>query len=106
MLTRKVAASARLLDNDPALENRVVLVRVVVKPARPLDSECARRTSLAGIQESNVVDRRTIGVDLNRVGAHGVRTGIIVEKDHVTAERHVNFHRRDPGGVDRNRGVR
>jgi len=106
VLTRKVAAPASLLDNDPAFENRVVLVRVVVKPARPLDSQRARRASLTGIQESDVVDRRTIGVDLNRVGAHGMRTGIIVEKGHVTADRDVNLHRRDARTGDRYRGVR
>ena len=80
-----------LLDDDATLEDRIVLVRVVVKSTRSFDVHRARRTPLSRIQEADVVDRRTVVVNLNGVGTHGVRTRVVIEERHVTAGGNSHF---------------
>lgn len=61
------AAAARqvrtlaLLDSDRAMQGRVPIIQVIVKPAAASHYEILRRTALAGLDSADV-DLRTLGV--------------------------------------------
>jgi len=70
---------------------------MIVEAARSFDVQRAGRPALPWIEEADVIDRRTICMKLNGIGAHRVRARVVVEKGDAAAGGHSYVSRRHSG---------
>ena len=93
------------VDDDTALEDRIVLVRMIVKSAGASRSHRSGGGALAGVEKSDLINRWAVSMELDRVGAHRMRTRIGIQEGHVSAQADMNLCWCDAGRANRNGDV-